>query len=108
MLSAQTIAILVVAAVVAAGLIGLLFRPKGPPTATFKCARCSVVARHSNRTVNAWKSGAKRMYCESCHREWLRANPGRAVAPSSGRGCFAVSLALILIPTGLYFAVLYA
>ena len=112
--STETTIAIIVAVTVLAGVLGLLLRPKGPPTATFKCARCGVVARHAQRTENAWRSGVKRLYCDTCHRQWLRANPDRANPPSrgntraSGRGCFTATVALLLVPAGLYLATRYA
>ena len=112
--STETTIAIIVSMVVLAGILGLFFRPKGPPTKSFKCARCSVVAQHSERTANAWRSGAKRLYCDSCHRQWLRANPERSAqvqrggARTSGRGCFTVMLALILVPSALFAIARYA
>lgn len=111
--TATTIAI-IVSLVVIAGIFGLFFRPKGPPTKTFKCARCGAVAQYSERTESAWRSGVKRLYCDSCHRHWLRANPDRVAhsqrgSPrTSGRGCFTVTVALVLVPAALYAVARYA
>ena len=106
--STETTIAIIVGAVIAVGIVGLFVRAKVPPTTSFKCARCGVVARYSERTENAWRSGVKRLYCDSCHRQWLRANPGRAAVHSpgsprsSGRGCFTVTLAIVIVPTALY------
>jgi hypothetical protein len=94
---------------------GLLLRPKQPPQATFKCARCGSVARHTERTIEAWRRSAKRLFCDSCHRIWLEAQPrqsnGRAygrVPASSGRGCLGVLFVLAFFPIALVFLFLYA
>ena len=110
----ETTIAIIVSVVVLVGIVGLFFRPKRPPTPTFKCARCGVVARYSERTENAWRSGVKRVYCESCHRQWLRTNPERATtmhggnSRTSGRGCFTVTVAVVLVPAALYVAARYA
>ena len=112
--STETTIAIIISVVVLAGVVGLFFRPKDPPTTTFKCARCGVVARYSERTENAWRSGVKRLYCDSCHRQWLRTNPDRATATHggnprpSGRGCFTIMLVLVLVPAALYVAAWYA
>lgn len=114
MLSTETTIAIIVAVVVLAGIAGLFFRPKGPPTTTFKCARCGVIARYSERTESAWRSGVKRLYCDSCHRQWLHANPDRATSMhrgsprTSGRGCFTVTVAALFVPVALYVVARYA
>lgn len=111
--STGTTLALIVAALVLAEIAGLFFRPKGPPTKAFKCARCGVAARHSERTENAWRTGAGRIYCDACHRRWLIANPDRVTTRqgrlrTSGRGCFTVMVALALAPAALWLVAWHA
>jgi len=105
---------MVVAAIIA-GIVRFLFRPKQPPTATFKCARCSSVSRHTKRTAEAWRRDAKRLFCDSCHRKWIKSQPrqsgGASYGPlnaSSNRGCLGVMLLLALFPVALMAIILYA
>jgi hypothetical protein len=105
-----------VAAVVVSALVKYLARPKQPPRATFTCARCSTTTRHSQRTVEAWRAGAKRLFCDTCHRKWLTAQPQnsnsvggrRASAGPARSGCLGISLALVLVPIALVAFVVYA
>ena len=112
--SPETTIATIAALLVLAGIVGLFFRPKRPPTTTFKCGRCGIVARYSQRTEDAWRSGVKRLFCDSCHRQWLRDNPDRAARPhrgnpkTSGRGCFTVTVALVFVPAALYAIARYA
>jgi hypothetical protein len=106
---------IVVAAVVLTALVKYFARPKQPPRPTFTCARCSTTARHSERTAEAWRNGAKFLYCDACHRKWLSAQPQasradrRAVPAGPARsGCLGASLALVLLPTALVALILYA
>jgi hypothetical protein len=107
---------IVVAAIVLSVLVKYLARPKQLPRSTFTCARCSTTTRHSNRTAEAWRNGAKRLYCDSCHRKWLSAQPQAAHGPGGGAvfarparsGCLGASLVLVLVPFALVAFVLYA
>ena len=96
-----TLIVIIVAVVLCIFFIRFLFRPKGPPTATFKCARCGIIARHTQRTVDAWRRKANRLYCETCHRKWLETQPrqGGATAPDgSRRGCLGVLFLIACVP----------
>jgi hypothetical protein len=114
-MSPATIAIIVVI-VTLVGIGSLFFRAKRPPSPTFKCARCGVVARHTDRTEQAWQGGAKRLFCDSCHRIWLSAQPARNSAPplslrkplSSNRGCLSVTVILLVVPLAILVGVVYA
>jgi hypothetical protein len=96
-------------------LVRLALRPKQPPTATFKCARCSSISRHNKRTSEAWRRNAKQLFCDVCHRKWLasqpqqvQGSPPRGAPASSNRGCFGVMLLLALFPFALIAMILYA
>jgi hypothetical protein len=96
-------------------IIRFVLRPKGPPNASFKCARCGIIARHTERTVEAWRRKANRLYCDACHRKWLEAQPRQAGATSfspairgSRRGCLGVLLVLLCVPIALVAVALYA
>ena len=107
---------IVAAAVVLSVLVKYLARPKQPPRSTFTCARCSTTTRYSDRTVEAWRNGAKRLYCDACHRKWLSAQPRTATGPAdrvvlarpARSGCLGASLVLVLLPLALVALVLYA
>jgi hypothetical protein len=106
----------IVTVAVVIGLARLFVRPKRPPTAKFKCARCGTVVLHSARTENAWRGGAKRLFCDVCHRKWLSAQPAKADSTGSGRdrslvanrGCLGIALFLVACPFALYWVYAYA
>jgi hypothetical protein len=107
---------IMVAAVVVSVLVKYLARPKQPPQPTFTCARCSTTTRHSERTAEAWRTGVKRLFCDSCHRKWLSSQPqstnsARARRVSAGparSGCLGISFVLVLVPIALVGFVMYA
>jgi hypothetical protein len=110
---------LIATIVIVALLIGvarLFARPKRPPSAKFKCARCGAVELHSERTENAWRGDTKRLFCDSCHRIWLAGQPNRSPAfaaasnkrPSASRGCLGVAILLAVFPFAAYWAYTYA
>ena len=105
---------MVIAAVVAF-FVRLLLRPRQPTSASFKCARCNSISRHSKRTSEAWRRNAKQLFCDACHRKWLESQPQRSqgappgrVPASSNRGCLGVMLLLVLSPLALLTIILYA
>lgn len=101
-----------IAAIVVVLAIGyLLFgRRKGPEQKSFRCARCFKASLHTPRTVNAWRDGKSKFFCNACHSEWVRSHPhpqaGRS--GSAGRsGCLGVLACLIFIPVALVLGWLY-
>src|SRR5690349_16162519 len=115
-MSQTTIIAILAVIVVLVGLTRLLLRPKRPPSSSFKCARCGVVAGHTERTEGAWRGGAKRLFCDSCHRLWLAAQPAGAAASSQSThrsqrtkaGCLSVTIVLVVLPLALLLTVVYA
>jgi hypothetical protein len=117
-LTTTTIIAAIVAVVVVGAIVGLLSRPKLPPQKSFKCARCSKVSLHNNRTVEAWRRGTKALFCDSCHKTWLNAQPSRtgstrpqharAAAPSPNRGCLGVLVLLAVCPLVLVALLIHA
>jgi hypothetical protein len=103
-----TLIAVIVAVVVCIIILKFLIRPKRPPTASYKCARCGTVARHTERTVEAWRRNASRLYCDVCHRKWLEAQPRQIgtttfarASGNSNRGCLGILLTLAVIPIAL-------
>jgi len=92
--------------IVVASLI--LSRQKKPKEKSFQCSRCRVVAQHDPRTIKAWNNGSSKLYCRTCHSQWLKDNP-RAELPitkNQKNGCLGVLSILIMLPilggVGLY------
>jgi|SRR5215471_3706453 len=108
-----TLIVVIVAVVLAVFAVRLLFRPREPPTATFKCARCGIVARHSERTAEAWRRKISRLYCDACHRKWLEAHPRQSDTTTLGsgasrQGCLGVLLLAVCVPIAVVMVALYA
>ena len=80
----------------------LVRRRSGPEERTFRCARCSSVAQHTTRTINASRDGRSSFFCNSCHSEWVRSHPhqGRRVGGSRS-GCLGILACLVFIPVAL-------
>ena len=87
------------------GLILLIkavfFRPKLPESKTFRCARCSSVVAHSDRTIEAWRRGITKLYCSKCHHLWLQSRSRNQFASSqrSSSGCLSVVLLALALPS---------
>ena len=110
-----TLIAVIVAVVLCIFVARLFFRPKEPPQTNFKCARCGTIARHTERTVEAWRRNPNRLYCDACHRKWLEARPRQSggatfarASSSSNRGCLSVLLVLAVVPIALVAFFLYA
>ncbi len=77
----------------------ILNRQRKPLEKNFTCARCNAVSAFDPRTVEAWNNGFLKLYCSSCHRQWLANNPRqeRTQARSSG-GCLGAFAVMMLLP----------
>jgi hypothetical protein len=104
--------VLIVAAVVVIGIlvVGRQFvggsRPKQQ---SYRCSRCSATSMHTARTIEAWRRGKTKFFCDACHGEWLRAQPQGARPEQRGRsGCLGAVVALIVVPAAVVTAYLFA
>jgi hypothetical protein len=93
------IAVLVIAAFFFFG------RKRAPKERTFKCSRCSTVSAHTPRTIEAWRTGKTKFFCNVCHGQWLRSHPAptqsaRTVASNraGNSGCLGITVLLMLLP----------
>src|SRR5262245_36759174 len=108
---AGLIAVIAAVAVAAFVIFGRRSRPK---ERTFKCSRCSATAAHTPRTIEAWRAGKTKFFCNACHTQWVRSQPSRPQAGGGshrGRagnaGCLGIVVLLIALPTacaGLWWA----
>ena len=82
-------AALLLAVLVAAALIGR----RRPKEKAFICARCRKDEEHSPRTIQAWRDGKHKYFCQSCHHEWLRTKAVQVTSQKSG--CLSALLVLL-------------
>jgi cold shock CspA family protein len=86
----------------------LLGRQKKPKDKEFSCSRCNKITEHDARTIKAWNNGFLKLYCHSCHQQWLIDNPTHVDRSNLSRsgGCLGVFVFLAVIPmiagVGLY------
>lgn len=79
--------------------IALLNRQKKPKEKKFSCSRCRKIAEHDTRTIMAWNKGFLKLYCKSCHYQWLRDNPNHRQPTSRGSGgCLGIFVLLASTP----------
>ncbi|NTV47964.1 MAG: cold shock domain-containing protein [Chlorobiales bacterium] len=77
----------------------VLNRQKKPKEKSFSCSRCKKITEHDTRTIQAWNNGFIRLYCEACHRQWLKDNPlHENIQMNSKSGCFGVMALLVVLP----------
>ena len=76
------------------GILTSIFSTKHPPT--FRCARCRREVPHTDRTVEAWRSGKRKLFCPQCHKKWRETHPAIHEPEPSGNGGCLLPLALIL------------
>ncbi|WP_200157490.1 hypothetical protein [Allochromatium vinosum] len=79
-------------------VLSLLMKRRRPKEQTFKCARCSTIADHTPRTIEAWRSGKTRFFCNACHAQWLRSHPSPISSRSEKSGCLGVVAFFVAIP----------
>ena len=109
-LKAELIAIIGVVLVV---VYFFIRRRNIPKQKTFRCARCSSIAQHTERTLNASREGKTSFFCNACHAQWVRSHPTRRAPARAGRsgersGCLGVLACLMLIPIAIVVAWIYS
>src|SRR5512138_3107402 len=89
-----------IAALILAALV-IYSRTRRPSEKTFKCGRCSKITPHTPRTIEAWRSGKTRYFCNACHALWLQSQPAQARHRGTrpgGAGCLSIVFALMFLP----------
>lgn len=74
----------------------ILRRQKKPKENAFKCSRCGIIASHDDRTIEAWNNGFTKLYCRTCHIQWLKDHPRQM--PTKGGGCLGSLAILFIVP----------
>ncbi|MGN2248294.1 hypothetical protein ACFWZ3_16565 [Frateuria sp. GZRR35] len=106
----MTLEVLFGAAVILAVVLSLLTKPgskRQPPIQFFKCARCNTTARHTSRTIEAWRNGKTTFFCQACHAKWLQSRPSQEQVTSfrsRNSGCLGVVALLVLVPVDIALA----
>jgi len=78
----------------------VLNRHKKPKEKSFSCAGCRKISDFDTRTIEAWNRGFIRLYCKSCHLEWLKNSPNQDLSIQRNRsGCLGTFALLIILPT---------
>jgi hypothetical protein len=102
--------VLIVAAIAVAGVLvvgRILVGGRRPKQQSFRCSRCSSDSMHSARTIEAWRRGKTKFFCNACHGEWLRTQPRGARSQRDGRsGCLGAAVVFIAIPATVIMAYL--
>ena len=88
-------------------LVAKLVPKRQPPEKFFKCSPCHTITRHHRRTIEAWRSGKPKFFCQACHANWLRSRPPQEReqfsspgSASGGSGCLGVVVLFALLPLG--------
>ncbi len=64
----------------------LLGRSKKPKQEHYSCTKCKAVERFNSRTIAAWNRGITRLFCNKCHKDWIKDKPReRSKRASSSR-----------------------
>jgi hypothetical protein len=102
--------VLIIAAMAVAAIlvVGRFFiGGRRPKQQSFRCSRCNTNAMHSARTIEAWRRGKTKFFCNSCHGEWLRSQPQGARPERDGRsGCLGAVVVIIGVPATVVMAYL--
>ena len=97
----------VIAGLVVMFFAGKHFSKKLPKETHFECARCGTLARHTDRTIEAWRNNKTTFFCQSCHIKWVHARTprerARSATPAGSRsgsksGCLGVVVLFAVVP----------
>ena len=95
--------LIIIAAIVVAFILikGFIKNRRKPPTSSFKCARCKTIEQYTPRTIEAWRKGFKKIYCQNCHLAWLRNNPKQTYITNKNGGCLSF-IVMGILPIVIY------
>ena len=70
-----------------------------PTERSFRCAKCSTPAVHSRRTINAWRIGKRKFFCNTCHVQWLESRPTQGpTSRAESKGCLGIIIVAVAAP----------
>lgn len=87
--------------------VSRLLPKRQPKEKSFKCARCGVFSRHTERTIEAWRNNKTKFFCPACHAKWLQSRPPQFSRGNagSGSGCLGIVVLFAFIPLAGYLLV---
>lgn len=96
------------ALVIAATAISYFQKGKRPEKDSFSCSKCGKMAKHDDRTIEAWRIGKVKFFCRNCHREWIKTKPIQETRShkQTKPGCAIVILATFSIGTSIIWIIL--
>ena len=68
------------------------------PNENFTCARCNKREKFSHRTIESWRKGYKKLYCQECFKLWMEKNPQHKRSYQQKSGCLGMLILHIVIP----------
>lgn len=96
------------ALVIAATAINFFQKNKKPKNDSFRCSKCGKMAKHDDRTIEAWRIGKAKFFCRDCHREWIKTKPIQETRShkQAKSGCAIVILVTLSIGTSVIWLIL--
>ncbi len=77
-----------------------------PKERTFRCAKCSTPTVHAGRTIEAWRIGKQKFFCDSCHAQWLQSRATQiASRRAESSGCLGIIVVAVATPLIAYLVV---
>ncbi|WP_157203508.1 MULTISPECIES: hypothetical protein [Methylomicrobium] len=106
-MSSEAIFGVIIAGVIVLSFVSKLLPKRQPKEKSFKCARCGVVSRHTERTIEAWRNNKTKFFCPACHAKWLQSRPPQFSRRNagSGSGCLGIVVFFAFIPLAGYLLV---
>jgi len=101
-MSSEAIFGVIIAGIIVLSLVGRLIPKRQPKEKSFKCARCGVVSRHTERTIEAWRNNKTKFFCPACHAKWLQSRPPQFSPRNAGSGCLGIVVLFAFIPLAGY------
>lgn len=106
-MSSEAILGIIIAGVILLFFLSRLLPKRQPKEKSFKCARCGVISRHTERTIQAWRNNKAKFFCSAYHTKWLQSRPPQFSRGNvgSGSGCLGIVAVLAFVPFAGYLLV---
>ncbi len=101
---AVPIAVGVAIAIVA--VLNLLRYWRRPSERSFRCGGCSAPTVHTGRTIEAWRIGKRKFFCDACHARWVESRPAQVPSRrAESSGCLGIIVVAVMPPVITYLAI---